>query len=163
MKDYLALLEHSYLQWSEFDSDLARCDYIAEYVMGLSLYCSEMSDLFASRACEVAKAINNNATFDYIEDSENHQWFLVMLNYPFFSERINWGTSIRAAFWTYDAISLEGLNFFDGEDQISGQITFNRKEWESFIDAMCVFVGNALKIAREPHLEKGTTDNHEAD
>jgi len=115
----------------------SRLEYLSDEIFNFITYDSEMSKLFASKAVEVCKAINERTTFEYIKDTENYKWYLLMCNMPFFAQRTEWGTSIRGAWWRGSSYSSCGL--FNGNEQITDEIKFEADEWQKFINAIIAF------------------------
>lgn len=133
------MLEHSFRKMREFsDDEMSRLEFIADYVFKFTTYDSEMSELFVVKALEVCAAISEQRTFDYIKDAENYRWFLLMVNMPFFVGRLDWGTSIRGAWWVDEDQSLESCGIWRGEEQAL-LLRFTKEEWLRFIAALCEF------------------------
>jgi hypothetical protein len=77
-------------------------------------------------------------TNEYIESSpENYRWHIIMCNMPFFANRIEWGTSIRGAWWKPD-ITLTSCGLWEDDKQID-TLEFSSDEWASFIHAVVHF------------------------
>lgn len=125
----------------------SRLAYLADYIFTFTTYDDDVSEIFAHYAVEVCEAITNKATFEYIKDPERYRWFLLMCNMPFFAERIDWGTSVRGAFWRpgNDEIPTIGLQADAGEQIGSG---WRVKDWDQFVLGMVDFV------AAEPHVKE---------
>jgi len=146
--DYLKLLERSYeLSLHNECPPQNRLDFLGEAVFGFTTYDSGPNALFAKKAVEACEAINNKATFDYIKDPDNYQWYLLMVNMPFFSNRLEWGTSIRGAWWNYygETQSLESCSLFDEDGGQILTIDFVEDEWGKFIAAMVEFAATQPK------------------
>jgi len=143
--DYLKILENSFNVSKEmFECPPEnRLEYLGDHVFDFTTYDGTMSSLFAQRAVEVCEAINNRKTFEYIEDEERYKWFLLMCNMPFFSDKLEWGTSIRGAWWNYK-IKFSCLGLFEGYDQLTEPMEFNQNEWEVFIKAIVDFSKNEI-------------------
>ena len=145
--NYLDLLEHSY----EIVGGISDCppinrlDYLGEYIFDFTTYDPEMSVLFARKAVEVCAAITNRQTFEYIKDPINYKWFLLMCNLPFFVKRLEWGSSIRGAWWSVQPggrpFELDTCGLWIGGDQMADTIRFTKDEWEEFIRAVIQFAG----------------------
>jgi hypothetical protein len=121
----------------------SRLEYLADYVFNIITYDKEMAEIFAHRAVEVCYAISEHKTFDYIKDPARHVWYLAMVNMPFFAEKINWGTSIRGAFWDTPIrgkIKLSTFGMWKDGNQIH-DAEFTREEWEMFAGAIVDFAG----------------------
>jgi hypothetical protein len=137
---YRRMLEEGWKE-SDLNGPLTRLEYLGDYVFEFITYDREMAELFSSKALEVCKAISDRTTFDYIKDAGNYRWFLLMCNMDFFSQRLNWGTSIRGAWWDTSApnattFSTCGL-WLDGEQITDPQ--FSTDQWRDFIAALLTF------------------------
>ena len=146
--NYLSLLNESYAEilTHRYDGDdpMSRLAYIGDYIFEFTTYDDSMSELFATKALEVCHAISNNTTFDYIKGNENYKWFLIMLNMPCLSNRVDWGCSIRGCWWDHEPNTtrfnfedMTGL-YFDG-DQLD-KLELDLDQWVEFIEAMREFV-----------------------
>lgn len=142
--DYLKLLEHSYetVRGMGNCSPGSRLDYLSEYIFDFTTYDPEMSELFAKKAVEVCAAITNGYTFEYIRDPEDYKWFLLMCNMPFFAGRLEWGTSIRGAWWGMPRghdFEFDSCGLWNGEDQMTDTLRFTKEEWGEFMRAIIRF------------------------
>lgn len=135
--NYIKLLRDGFAAEKQFHDVESRHEYLSNEIFQFTTYDSEMAELFATKAIEVCKAINARKTFEYIEDKENYKWYLLMCNTPFFFDRIEWGTSIRGAWWNASTFSSCGL--FDGDEQIIDEIKLSAEEWASFVNAIVEF------------------------
>lgn len=137
--DYLKLLEESF--GKEDYEDYSRLEFLAEEVFGFTTYENHISPFMADKALQVCEAITDSTTFDYINTKEGNLWYLVMVNMPFFEDKIEWGCSIRGAWWdlygkkTF-AISSCGL-FYEGEQVLLLQL--DKDQWKELIKAMLTF------------------------
>lgn len=138
--DYLKLLEESYNEVKESDESLEnRLEYLCDYIFEITTYDGIMSALFARKALQVCEAITTKTTLDYIENKENYKWFLIMCNMPFFSNKIEWGTSIRGCWWhSYEGIKLITTGIFINGAQ-ECELFFNEAQWDEFVHAMITF------------------------
>lgn len=142
--DYAAMLREGYAAvTSVLDDEISRLEYLSDWVFGFTTYETEYSELFARKALEVCQAISAQETFVYIEQSENRLWYLMLLNTPFFATKIDWGTSVRGAWWSGPAprytikLSCNGL-WLDGR-QVCEPLEFTRDQWRRFIAAVVAF------------------------
>lgn len=133
--NYSDLLEHSY---KKYDSESSRLEFLADHVFNFTTYDSDMSELFAQKAIEVCKAINTRSVPDFISDIECYKWYLIMVNLPFFSDALNWGTSIRGAWWEVETKTLISCGLYHLDVQIL-RLEFTLKSWEQFINAVITF------------------------
>lgn len=141
--DWLAVMHASYA-WTR---DTLECppdshlEFLGEHIFDFTTYQSDMAELFGLKALEVAEAITDATTYAYHGASEeNLRWYLIMCNMPFFALRIEWGTSIRGAWWDYAGIeSIDTCSLVLGGRQIKS-ITFDTtEEWLDFIHAVIAF------------------------
>ena len=144
MRDYKALLEHSF----SVESEAAECptdsrlEFLSRNIFDFTTYDSAMDVLFARKAVEVCDVITNRATFEYIGTEDGNLWYLLMCNMPFFADRIDWGTSIRGAWWAPGfgkQIEFQSCGLWSEGDQLSETMTFSTEEWESFMRAVSAF------------------------
>lgn len=144
--DYKKLLEHSHKVAADtFDCPPeSRLEYLGDHIFNFTTYDGEMSVLFAHKAVEVCASINNGTTFEYITYPENYKWFLLMCNIPFLAKRLEWGTSIRGAFWGAQ-IEFQSCGLWAGDEQLHQAMQFSREEWERFIAAVIDFAAPEMK------------------
>lgn len=139
--NYLRLLKHSYVTNRDGSSNcgvVSKLEFLSAQVFGFTTYHSEMSELFATKALAVSAAISSQTTFEFVNNPDNHLWFLMMCNLPFFSQRIEWGSSIRGAWWRHDPLELESGGLWEGRKQLL-TIKFTEDEWLDFISALIDF------------------------
>ena len=141
--NYLELLEESYKETAECrgDHELEKLEFLAEDIFGFTTYENVVSSMMAQKALEVCRAISNKKTFDYITSEDGNLWYLVMVNMPFFENRLEWGTSIRGAWWDLGGnkeFIIESCGLFSRGEQIL-ELKLNESEWTKFIEAMIKF------------------------
>jgi hypothetical protein len=141
MNDYAELLESSYAACQRDECPPgSHLQYLSDYIFDFTTYESEMAELFAGKAVEVCKAISDGATFDYIASDEGRMWYLLMVNMPFFVGRLNWGGSIRGAWWDHEQPELQSCGLYDPNgEQLAEPGQFTRDEWVRFIAAVIEF------------------------
>ncbi|WP_428145933.1 hypothetical protein [Delftia acidovorans] len=142
--DYLDLLEWSYQVEREEEGrgPRSRLQFLAQHVFDFTTYESAADELFARKAVEVCEALTNRTTFDYIGSNDGRIWYLLMCNMPFFAARIEWGSSIRGAWWASspgELIELRSCGLWSGGSQLAEAIQFTPEEWASFIRAVLLF------------------------
>lgn len=118
---------------SEEDNRMA---FAGERIMGFSTYDDDMSVYFAAQAFEVARAISHGTTFEFIEEPNQYKMYLTMCNVPFFSEKIEWGTSIRGAWWVHSDIKLHTCDLFTFDGKQVVDPLFKRDEWIVFMEEL---------------------------
>lgn len=145
--DYAALLLNSYERTKEYSEcpPESRLQYLADYIFDFTTYEDEAAILFATKAVEVCRAVLTGATYEYIGTHENRMWYLLMCNMPFFAERIDWGGSIRGAWWGYDIV-YSSMGLWDGDVQMYDEYSFEDDEWRSFIQAIIDFAAPEMGV-----------------
>ena len=146
--NYLKLLNDGYKSIND-DADLedkeSKLEYIGSYIFDFTTYENVVSQEMTIKAIEVCNAITNRKTFDYIGDDENNFWYLIMVNMPFFVDKLSWGGSIRGAWWDIcnfkdgGKFKINSCGLFNGENQIL-EIELNYHQWHEFLDAINVFI-----------------------
>jgi len=148
--DYLALLEDSYKIERQDDEELTKYEYLSDWIFQFTTYDGSISDSWGKIALEVCIVITDKLNFRYQENHDNYVWYLLMCNLPFFRDKIEWGTSIRGAWWsicgsnTYEIDSC-GIYAPTGK-QILTPLVFDEIKWTKFIHAMCNFTKLELKV-----------------
>ena len=142
--DYLNLLEHSYkeIKATRGGHELERLEFLADDIFDFTTYESTISSMMAKKAIEVCKAISDKKTFDYIDSEEGNLWYLIMINMPFFKNKLEWGTSIRGAWWDLYSdknFIIESCGLFENDEQLL-ELKLNEKQWGEFIEAMIKFI-----------------------
>ena len=145
---YLKLLNDGYKSINEdLDSDdkETKLEYLGSYIFDFTTYESLVISEMTIKAIEVCNAITNKKTFDYIKDAKNNLWYLIMVNMPFFVDKLSWGCSIRGAWWDIHdfknggKFKINSCGLFDGENQII-EIELNYKQWHEFLEAINIFI-----------------------
>lgn len=126
----------------------SRLMFLGDFIFNFTTYDDEASALFASKALEVCAAINDRKTFEYITDSENYRWYLWLCNTPFFANRLDWGTSIRGAWWNFGDTEYTSCGLWLDGQQECGTLKFTSDQWRAFIAAMLEFgkVGDQIEL-----------------
>ncbi len=145
MMDYLKLLEHSYslVEQMQEAPPRSRLEYLSQHIFDFTTYETEADELFARKAVEVCAAITDGKTFEYIADDQGRIWYLLMVNMPFFVGRLEWGTSIRGAWWA-EPTPIDSCGLFVG-DQQQTDWTFSDQEWDAFVRAIIAFAHPEMK------------------
>jgi len=101
------------------EADLTRPSYISEHIFDLAVYDGELAELFGGNCLLVAKAITDRTTFEFIKQSEEHyRTYIITCNLPFFASRIDWGGSVRGAWWgcEQEPVCFDAFEFTDSDD-----------------------------------------------
>jgi len=99
MEDKFAIqLEKLYQENNSFkETVIPKLEFIGESIFNFTCYDSFAAELFAKNMIEVIECILTKTQFLYQE--ENYMNYLTMVNIPFLVDKIDWGTSIRAAWF----------------------------------------------------------------
>jgi hypothetical protein len=142
---WVETLQRGYDYFNDIYYPCSKIDYICNQIMGIITYDCEQSEIIATKSLEVAEAITRKETYEYIKNPDNYTWYLMVCNLPFFAKRIEWGTSIRGAWWKNDwrdtkkiHLNTCGLFMADGEQETDWY--FTEDEWSEFILACVEFV-----------------------
>ena len=146
LPDHKAFLEHSYANDNE-SGDGSRLEYLASHLFHFDTYDGEMDALFARKAVEVCAAITRKKTFEYIKNPTNYKWYLLMCNMPFFVNRIEWGTSIRGAWWDFDDQKIDSCGFYIDGKQLTIEQRLDVDDWERFMEAVIEFAAPEMQAA----------------
>ena len=119
-----------------------RLQFLGHFIFQFETDDPEMTELFAQKALEVCAAISDGTTFEYVENKEDYIWFLLMANFPFFLERIEWGVSIRGAWWdvwNQCRCDLDSCGLWEGDQQVPYLAFKDNDDWAHFVTAMRSF------------------------
>jgi hypothetical protein len=137
---YTELLERSYeIQKKHLDVE-SKSEFLGDYIFDFV----GASDFLVRKAVGVCAAITNNTTFEYIGASdEDHLWYITMVNMPFFKDKIEWGVSIRGAWWTHggDVFNLASTGLWSADEEQILCLRLNRDGWKEFMNALVEFAG----------------------
>ncbi len=142
--NYIKLLENSYQLAQVLEGyKFSRLAFLGEQIFGFTTYDSEAYELFGRKALEVCTAINDSETFQYQKkDKKDYNWYLIMVNMPFFTNKLEWGGSIRGAWWDLygdNLFEIDSCGLWEDDEQLLS-IKFNSEQWPDFIKAMNEFV-----------------------
>lgn len=140
--ELVAQLERNFAytcEWQECPPE-SRLEWLGDYVFNLTTYDGEMSHKMAAMMLGVCLVITSGTNYKFIEDKNDYFWYLVAVNMPFFKGKIQWGSSIRGAWWVHEDITLETTENVDADGNQVCDPTFTQAEWANFILAMNRFV-----------------------
>lgn len=142
---FIKLLDSSFESMNEDilseNSRKSRLVFLGEDIFDFTTYDGSISEAMAKDAVEAIDAITERKTFEYFKrDPGNEEKFIRIINTPFFQDRLDWGTSIRGAWWDmtgrFQNNSLDRVHLEDDEKQID-KLTFSTDEaWETFMRAI---------------------------
>ncbi len=146
--NYAKLLECGHKHTRDFEQhESSRLEFLGDHIFNYATYDSEVSELLARHALETCIILNGRDGCYGGDNPEKHAKYiryLTMCNTTFFDERIEWGTSIRSAWWRHE-ITYDSCALWDGSKQVYEELTFDQNEWKRFIDAVIAFSGLAVE------------------
>jgi hypothetical protein len=83
-----------------------KMEFLGATIFNFTTYDGEIDILFAEKMIEVLECILNGTTFAYQANKDKYINYLTMVNMPFMTEKLEWGTSIRGA-WFNDYYRYE--------------------------------------------------------
>lgn len=92
---------------------------------GLITYDRSVDAIFAENIVQVLEAIRDKTTFDYIKDKHQYLKYLVVVNLPIIHNLLNWGGSIRGAWFDlgdrygidHKVVKLQLNDYISSDDQ----------------------------------------------
>ena len=146
-EDFLKMLEHSFLIQCEHEcfcgnGDYSKLEYLGENIFSFVTYESEFVSKMAKWAIDTCVAISDRKTFEMVDDDEAGNWYLIMVNMPFFESKLEWGSSIRGAWWEDSSgIKINSYGLYDGEEQVL-ELFLEKGEMVNFSRAMYKFISS---------------------
>ncbi|WP_286938918.1 hypothetical protein [Achromobacter sp. UBA4530] len=138
--DYRKLLDDGYAEYErDCCGDVSKSAYLSLYIFDFTTYDLDMDELMAKKALEVCRVITERSNREYIADPENYRWYIIMCNMPFFSRRLDWGTSIRGAWWSPEQPEFASCGLWDGDRQVTEPLVFDDGEWVRFMTTLLEF------------------------
>jgi len=105
MGKFIQKIDNNYHEWVELSEHACtKLEYLGNVIFDFTTYSSDIDIIFAQKMVPVLKCILNRKTFEYIKDNDHHINYISMCNSPFLIDKLEWGTSIRGA-WFNDAKS----------------------------------------------------------
>ena len=124
MGKFIKILDENYKKQAEMGIELdTKMEYLGRVIFDFTTYDGAIDVLFAERMIPVLKCILNRTTFEYQKDEKQNVNYLTMVNMPFLVDKLDWGGSIRGA-------------WFDNWQEYEidcGRIEIKKQELEIFI------------------------------
>lgn len=100
MGKFIEILDKNFSEQSDMGIELkCKMEYLGSVVFDFTTYDSEIYVLFAEHMIPVVKCILERNTFEYQESAIQYVNYLSMVNVPFLHDKLEWGTSIRGAWF----------------------------------------------------------------
>lgn len=151
--DFLQMLKDGHAAAIDFHGhNLTKAEFLCIYIFEFTIVGEFDAELFASRAVDVAKALNGGQeeTANYASDEGRLLWYLIMINMPFFKSKVMPSSRVQRAYWDGDASGKDGrplgwffvyssTGLYIGHEQMHKEMLLEREEWRDFINAICEF------------------------
>jgi hypothetical protein len=141
--DYLKLLQESYDVESFHNVGMSKHAYLSEHIFDFVTYDDDIADTMGVAALSVCVAITEGKTYELIRSSTAaYVQYLNNVNMKFFENKLEWGGSIRGAWWNLhgdEEFELSSCGLYEGNEQVLS-IKFKLAEWVLFVSAMSKFV-----------------------
>ena len=113
MRKYKKIIDDRYEELKRrSDTDYAgpkgKLKFLSVYIFGFATYDDNMDVMFTNNMIEVLRAILGKTTFEYIKEEDKYLNYLTMVNMPFLKDRLDWGVSIRGAWFTHGVVPKYG-------------------------------------------------------
>ena len=132
MGKFIEILEQNYKEQAEMGIELdSKMEYLGNIIFDFTTYDGEIDVLFAEKMIPVLKSILERKTFEYQQDKEQYINYLTMVNMPFLTDKLEWGGSIRGA-W-FDEFRKYEID--------CGRIEIKEQELNIFIKDLIEWVG----------------------
>lgn len=102
-KDYLQSYEDDDIKQAYFKEDY-RFIFLSSYIFNVITYDDELDLEFGKKIYEVMKSIQGRTTFEYITEPDNYRNYILVCNLLNRFELIDWGMSIRGAWFSKNEI-----------------------------------------------------------
>ena len=102
MGKFIKVLDENYKFWKESEFGVppeSKMEYIGHVIFNFTTYSNSIDELFAALMMPVIRCILEKKTFEYQEDRSQYINYLHMVNMPFLVNKLEWGTSIRGAWF----------------------------------------------------------------
>ncbi len=110
------LFKGSFEEYIDGYEDGDKYEWCSNYVFGLKTYDGELDKEFVEKIFEVCKAILDRTTFAFINQSEEkYSQFIIVCNLFEKYRWIDWGTSIRGAWFEADGESKALVETDEGD------------------------------------------------
>jgi hypothetical protein len=109
-------------------------DWAATYIFQLTTYDYDISKKLVRDFVRVCKAITERNTFNLISDEADYLTFITIVNMPLFSQRLDWGTSIRGCWWVHDDRLFDAWLKIDEHPE---HYSLTRDQWIDYMKAAC--------------------------
>ena len=100
MRNFKQELSELYKMWENMPCPPeTKMEFLGATIFDFTTYDGDIDILFAERMIEVIECILNGTTFEYQSDRDKYVNYLTMVNMPFLVDKLEWGGSVRGAWF----------------------------------------------------------------
>lgn len=141
-EEWLEILNKAYKEDSEYETHPdSKKEWLVSTIFQCGSYSSEVDEKICDIFVSVCFAITKKETFEYVEDFERYVNYTMVANSSFMFNMLDWGTSLRGAWWTHDELVIESklksICLFLGQENQDK----SRESFEALTIAMHDFIG----------------------
>ena len=123
--DYLKMLEESYQEYKDGYFNCkppSKLNFIATQVFLIWVYDSAIEEKMGLEFLKVCDVITKRYNFQFLESEENYELYIRTVSYPFFEGKLEWGSSIRGAWWEYSHVEIDSCGLhYEGKQLLKGK------------------------------------------
>lgn len=112
----LEIYERDYQSYCDIQEDTNKYEWAASNVFHIITYDGGLDELFVKIIIEVCEVILNRTSFEYIKDDDNYMSYILVCNLLSRNTWLEWGTSIRGAWFEVQGGSWPILEYWTEED-----------------------------------------------
>jgi len=137
MGRFIKILDENYKFWQEMDCPPeSKMEYAGSVIFDFTTYDSLVDSTFATLMLEVVGCILNRTATKYMNNEDCYLNYLIMVNMPFLTDKLEWGGSIRGAWF----------NDYQEYEIDCGRIEIKEKELTVFIADLIEWCSDEEKI-----------------
>lgn len=132
--DVKAIYGIDYNDYMILTSSNSKYEWAAGHIFTLSTYDGALDELFVKKIIEVCKVILGKQNFEYIKNEENYITYILVCQLLNNLKWIEWGTSIRGAWFQAEPVSEPILRYYDQEVKDVKEIPFTIDNLKALIE-----------------------------
>jgi len=135
--NYKLTLQSLYIQSKQTDREVdSKTEFVGEDIFDFVTYDANVTEMLANKMLEVINVILNKSNSQYQENPQNYLTYLMMVNMPFLKDKLDWGTSIRGAFFDEYGHHSDKEDFY----RITPELNVPKKEIKHFLSQLILWV-----------------------
>lgn len=135
--NYKLTLQSLYIQSKQTDREVnSKFEFVGDDIFHFVTYDTEVTEMLASKMLEVINVILQKGNSNYQENPQNYITYLMMVNMPFLKGKLDWGTSIRGAWFDEHGHHSDKEDFYC----ITPELNVPKKEIKDFLSQLILWV-----------------------